>query len=77
MERVTPWRSIYWPRRVYHTATQLEMVRVSCYQLLQVLESPYNVSNAAPLGEHQVLRGPAILIYPQVMEHVTCGVRIY
>ncbi|KAH9038910.1 hypothetical protein EDB85DRAFT_356220 [Lactarius pseudohatsudake] len=42
------------------TYPQLELVRVACCQLLQVLGSPYNVSNAAPLVELQVTRNPSI-----------------
>ncbi len=49
----------------YVMLQQLDLVRVACSQLLQVLGPSYNVSIAAPLGESQVLA-----IYPQVMEYV-------
>ncbi|KAI9456657.1 hypothetical protein BJY52DRAFT_1187737 [Lactarius psammicola] len=45
-------------------STQLELVRVACHQLLQVLGLPYSISNAA---EHQVLQDPSIsVMYPQL-----------
>ncbi|KAH8991063.1 hypothetical protein EDB86DRAFT_2936487 [Lactarius hatsudake] len=53
--------------QVADTTTQLEAMRVVCYQLWQILDTPYNLSNAAQLGEHQVLRDSAISwIYPQI-----------
>lgn len=41
--------------QVVDTAAPLEAMRAVCYQLLQILDTPYNVSNAAQsrVGEHQ------------------------
>ncbi|KAI9456660.1 hypothetical protein BJY52DRAFT_1187739 [Lactarius psammicola] len=46
--------------QVADAAAQLEAMRAICYQLLQILDTPYDVSNAAQLRGHQDLRDSAI-----------------
>lgn len=47
-------------------------MRAVCYQLLQIFETHYNVSNTAQLADHHALRDSAISeTYPQVMERIT------
>ncbi|KAI9446746.1 hypothetical protein H4582DRAFT_1908088 [Lactarius indigo] len=49
---------------VADTTAQLEAMRVVCYQLWQILDTPYNSVNAVQLGEH---RDSAISgMYPQI-----------
>ncbi|KAI9456666.1 hypothetical protein BJY52DRAFT_1224140 [Lactarius psammicola] len=48
------------PVMAANAAAQLEAMRTVCYQPLQILDTPYNILNAAQFGEHQALRESAI-----------------